>query len=185
MVRSGTTATVTLLRDGTELAVGSVGDSRALICRGGETICLTDDHHPTRHDELQRIESCTGWVDQKFSIPRVNGRLAMTRSLGDFDVKPYGVISTPETALLKIDHREDAFLELHSDGVSHVMSGNEIGFIVRMCSDPEEAANALTSCALQYGAEDNVTSLVVPLRAWRKFCSINVTKNNIMRINCI
>jgi protein phosphatase 1K len=118
-------------------------------------------------------------------MPRVNGRLAMTRSLGDFDVKPYGVIATPETTLLKIDHRVDAFLELHTDGVSHVMSGNELGFIARMCSDPDQAANALTSCALQYGTEDNVTAVVVPLGAWGKFCSSNFTKNNIMRINCI
>lgn len=127
-----------------------------------------------------------GRVDLELSIPRVNGRLAMTRSLGDFDVKPYGVIATPETVSLKIDHQNDAFLELHTDGMSHVMTGNEIGFIVRMCSDPEEAANTLTSCALQYGANDNVTSLIVPLRAWGKFCARNVTKStNIMRVNCI
>lgn len=185
MARCGTTATVTLLRDGTELAVASVGDSRALLCRNGETLCLTDDHHPSRKDEVERIKSHGGWIDKNFSIPRVNGRLAMTRSLGDFDVKPYGVIPTPETVLLKIDHQNDAFLELHTDGVSHVITGNEIGFIVRMCSDPMEATNSLTSCALQYGAEDNVTSVVVPLRAWRKYCAQNYIKNSIMRINCI
>lgn len=29
-------------------------------------------------------------------ILQVNGRLAMTRSIGDFDLKPYGVTSVPE-----------------------------------------------------------------------------------------
>lgn len=183
----GTTATVTLLRDGSELAIASVGDSRALLCRDGETMCLTDDHHPVRGDEHERILSHKGWIDwESPHIPRVNGRLAMTRSLGDFDVKPYGVIATPETVVLKVDHQSDAFLELHTDGISHVMSSTEIGFLVRICSDPDQAANTLTSCALQYGTEDNVTSIVVPLGAWRKFCSSNYfMMNNIMRINCI
>lgn len=175
-----------MLRDGSELAVASVGDSRALLCRNGEAMCLTNDHHPVRGDEHERILSHNGWVDWESShIPRVNGRLAMTRSLGDFDVKPYGVIATPETTVLKVDHQSDAFLELHTDGVSHVMSSTELGFIVRMCSDPEQAANTLTSCSLQYGTEDNVTSIVVPLGAWGKFCSHNFMRNNLMRINCI
>lgn len=50
----GTTATVALLRDGIELVVGSVGDSRALLCRKGKARKLTDDHTPERKDEKHR-----------------------------------------------------------------------------------------------------------------------------------
>ncbi len=50
----GTTATVALLRDGIELVVGSVGDSRALMCRKGKVRNLTDDHTPERKDEKHR-----------------------------------------------------------------------------------------------------------------------------------
>jgi protein phosphatase 1K len=51
---AGSTATVALLRDGIELVVASVGDSRAMLCRKGKALKLTDDHHPDRKDEKER-----------------------------------------------------------------------------------------------------------------------------------
>lgn len=56
----GTTATVALLRDGIELVVGSVGDSRAMLCRKGEVYPLTSDHTPERKDEKQRYRRYLG-----------------------------------------------------------------------------------------------------------------------------
>lgn len=50
----GTTATVALLRDGIELVVGSVGDSRAMLCRKNKAVKLTVDHTPDRKDEKER-----------------------------------------------------------------------------------------------------------------------------------
>lgn len=50
----GTTATVALLRDGIELVVASVGDSRAMLCRKGKALKLTVDHTPERKDEKER-----------------------------------------------------------------------------------------------------------------------------------
>lgn len=43
-----------LLRDGIELVVGSVGDSRAMLCRKGKAVKLTVDHTPERKDEKER-----------------------------------------------------------------------------------------------------------------------------------
>lgn len=51
---AGTTATVALLRDGVELVVGSVGDSRAMLCRNGKANKLTTDHTPDCEDERHR-----------------------------------------------------------------------------------------------------------------------------------
>lgn len=53
-VNAGTTATVALLRDGIELVVASVGDSRAMLCRKGMALKLTVDHTPERKDEKDR-----------------------------------------------------------------------------------------------------------------------------------
>ena len=89
----GTTATVALLRDGTDLTVASVGDSSALICRMGDAVSLTNAHHPTREDELQRITSLNGWIDWGFDA-MVNGKLAMTRSIDHFRVPPGLCIKT-------------------------------------------------------------------------------------------
>lgn len=54
LLSSGTTATVALLRDGIELVVASVGDSRALLCRKGKVMKLTIDHTPERKEEKER-----------------------------------------------------------------------------------------------------------------------------------
>lgn len=54
MVSAGSTATVALLRDGIELVVGSVGDSRAMLCRKAKALKLTSDHTPERKDEKER-----------------------------------------------------------------------------------------------------------------------------------
>ncbi|XP_073795540.1 protein phosphatase Mn(2+)-dependent 1K isoform X2 [Danio rerio] len=62
----GTTATVALLRDGIELVVGSVGDSRALLCRKGKSRKLTDDHTPERKDEKH---SCSTLTTPSWSSP--------------------------------------------------------------------------------------------------------------------
>lgn len=54
VVSAGSTATVALLRDGIELVVGSVGDSRAMLCRKAKALKLTSDHTPERKDEKER-----------------------------------------------------------------------------------------------------------------------------------
>lgn len=56
VLNCGTTATVALLRDGIELVVASVGDSRALLCRKGKPVKLTIDHTPERKEEKQRYD---------------------------------------------------------------------------------------------------------------------------------
>lgn len=178
VLHCGTTATVALLKDGTDLTVASVGDSGALICRLGEAVSLTNAHHPTREEEQQRIDLFNGWIDWGLNSPKVNGRLAMTRSIGDFHLKPYGVIATPEIQQLKLDHKTDSFIVLHTDGVSHVMSDKEITDVVRTCPDAEHAANILTSCAIQYGSEDNITAVVIPLRLWPKNYTQRVKKEH-------
>lgn len=60
---SGTTATVCLLRNGNELALGHVGDSRAILFRDGQAIRMTTDHDPEyNHTEKERIIECKGFI---------------------------------------------------------------------------------------------------------------------------
>uniref|UniRef100_A0A671LAI4 protein-serine/threonine phosphatase n=2 Tax=Sinocyclocheilus anshuiensis TaxID=1608454 RepID=A0A671LAI4_9TELE len=165
----GTTATVALLRDGIELVVASVGDSRALLCRKGKARKLTDDHTPERKDEKHRIRQSGGLVTwNSVGQANVNGRLAMTRSIGDFDLKKSGVIAEPETTLTLLQHAHDSFLVLTTDGINFSMTNQEICDVINQCHDPTEAANVIAEQALQYGSGDNSTVIVVPFGAWGK-----------------
>lgn len=165
----GTTATVALLRDGIELVVGSVGDSRALLCRKGKVRKLTDDHTPERKDEKQRIRRSGGFVSwNSVGQANVNGRLAMTRSIGDFDLKKSGVIAQPDTTRTLLQHAHDSFLVLTTDGINFIMTNQEICDVISQCHDPNEAANIIAEQALQYGSEDNSTIIIVPFGAWGK-----------------
>lgn len=69
-INAGTTSTVALLRDGIELVVGSVGDSRAMLCRKGKALKLTVDHTPERKDEKERyrdvVSSATSFTQSVY-----------------------------------------------------------------------------------------------------------------------
>ncbi|KAM3928044.1 protein phosphatase Mn(2+)-dependent 1K-like [Leptodactylus fuscus] len=176
LLNCGTTATVALLRDGIELVVASVGDSRALLCRKGKPVRLTIDHTPERKEEKQRIRDCGGFVAwNSLGQPHVNGRLAMTRSIGDLDLKSVGVIAEPETKRIKLHHGDDSFLVLTTDGINFIVNSQEICDIINHCHDPREAAQVLTEQAIQYGAEDNSTAIIVPFGAWGKHKSSEVS----------
>ncbi|NP_001085111.1 protein phosphatase 1K, mitochondrial isoform X1 [Xenopus laevis] len=176
LLTCGTTATVALLRDGIELVVASVGDSRALLCRRGKPFKLTIDHTPERKEEKLRIKKSGGFVTwNSLGQPNVNGRLAMTRSIGDLDLKSMGVIAEPETKRVKLQHTDDGFLVLTTDGINFIVNSQEICDIINQCHDPKEAAQVLTEQAIQYGTEDNSTAIVVPFGAWGKHKSSEVS----------
>ncbi|XP_041841183.1 protein phosphatase 1K, mitochondrial [Melanotaenia boesemani] len=165
----GTTATVAMLRDGVELVVGSVGDSRAMLCRKGRAKKLTKDHTPDRKDERQRIQRSGGFLTwNSVGQANVNGRLAMTRSIGDFHLKSSGIIAEPETQRVTVKHADDSFLALTTDGINFLLSDQEICDIINKCQDPTEAADVIAQQALQYGSEDNSTIVIIPLGAWGK-----------------
>ncbi|XP_054156164.1 protein phosphatase 1K, mitochondrial-like [Oppia nitens] len=167
---SGTTATVCLLRNGIELVVGHCGDSRALLCRNGQVMRLTNDHNANVKAEKERIVKSHGFIkNDSLGVGLVNGRLAMTRSIGDLDLKPYGVIALPDTRSIEIKHGKDAFVILTSDGINYVMSDQEVVDAVQSCGQPSEAAQFVTDQALHYACQDNATALVVPFGAWGKY----------------
>lgn len=168
--QAGSTATVCLLRDGIELAIGHVGDSRAILCREGFAIRLSEDHVPDNHREKARIQGNGGMVSHNSQgVWQVNGRLSMTRSLGDIELKKYGVTADPFIATKNLKHGKDAFLVLTTDGVNFVLNDQELIDIICCCSTPQEAASFVTDQALQFGSEDNSTAVVIPLGAWGKY----------------
>ena len=81
--QAGCTATVVLLT-GNEIYCANAGDSRSVMCEKNNAIELSYDHKPDLPEERGRIIKAGGEVVDG----RVNGMLALSRAIGDFDYKP-------------------------------------------------------------------------------------------------
>ena len=83
MKSTGTTATV-LFRTQMALILANVGDSRAILSNGTHApIQLSIDHVASNEAEEERIKRLGGFVSSVGGTQRVNGTLAVSRSLGD------------------------------------------------------------------------------------------------------
>lgn len=116
------------------LVVANAGDSRAVLCRAGAAIALSQDHKPNLPGERRRIEAAGGSVQA--SGPgqwRVNGNLNLSRALGDLEYKkdksrkPEAQIicSTPDVTTHQ-RNQADEFLIICCDGVWDMKSNQEV-----------------------------------------------------------
>ncbi|XP_027363656.1 probable protein phosphatase 2C 33 [Abrus precatorius] len=157
---SGTTA-VTLLKQGHDLVIANIGDSRAVLGTldlQGSLIAvqLTTDLKPNLPREAERIRICKGRVFALENEPRIarvwlpnvdSPGLAMARAFGDFCLKDFGVISVPDVSYHRLTE-EDQFVVLATDGVWDVLSNQEVVSIV--ASTPRYcAARILVESAVQ------------------------------------
>lgn len=167
---TGSTAVVGLLVDGQYLSVANVGDSKALLCRDGLPIELSVAHSPEHDSEAQRVEAAGGWIDWDSKLkPMVNGRLSITRSFGNMMLKPMIVPCEPHVQHEILDPFTDSFLVLCSDGVTHTVTDAQILYVLNQHDNAGDAAEDLATSAQQFGSDDDITAIVVPLDSWRCF----------------
>ncbi|KAL6214655.1 hypothetical protein ACLB2K_014087 [Fragaria x ananassa] len=136
---------------------------------------LTRDHHPNRDDERVRVETAGGYVLEWGGVPRVNGELAISRAIGDFSFKRYGVTSAPELTDWQPLTVNDTYLVAASDGVFEKMSLQDVcdllwevrSFNPRRSDLSSSCSYSLADCivdtAFEKGSRDNVAAVVVPL----------------------
>lgn len=122
-------------------------DSKAPIagtCADGQSILeLTRDHHPDREDEKRRVEGAGGFVSDYGGIPRVNGELAVSRSIGDHAFKKFGVSAEPEwTGWLKIGSNA-SHLVVATDGVFERLTTLEVCNVVSAVMSGTDVSIAL------------------------------------------
>ena len=99
------------------LALANLGDSRAVLCRGGRAVQLLADQTAERADERARVAAAGGEVSVRAGGWRVGAAgLAVTRSVGDADAKAQGVSAVAETADTALGEG-DTFLILATDGL--------------------------------------------------------------------
>jgi protein phosphatase len=150
---------------GREAIVGSVGDSRAYLVRGGDVTQLTADH--TRVGEMVRMRLLS-----QEEASRHPARSQLTRSLGADPGVQVDLTRTP------IDEHDA--LVLCSDGLWDLVSRGELAEATSAGGGPATAvaaAETMVELALKRGAPDNVTAVVVlitssapiPAAAGRRF----------------
>lgn len=159
----GCTANIAMIH-GNRIFVGNAGDSRAIVVQtGGYAHVMSIDHKPERLDEQERIRKLGGEV-LYYGRWRVQGVLAVSRSIGDCNLNPY-VTCEPEILEKKIEE-EDEYLVLASDGLWDVMSNEQVAKVVLANASQafEKIAKYLCNEAVLLGTQDNVTCIVVDLK---------------------
>lgn len=166
------------------------GDSRAIACNQNLIAeSLTLDHKPECPLERQRIKKLGGTVTiEKGDVARINGVLAVSRSIGDFDQKQF------------VEHKPDIthnicnykFIVVATDGLWDVMTNQQVvDFVLNeifdnsgiMLSDitrksENNVASKLAEEAIRLGSEDNITVIVqfldVKQENYLKYCELNI-----------
>ncbi|RDD37827.1 Protein phosphatase 1A [Trichoplax sp. H2] len=165
--KSGTTAVVVVVTP-THIIFGNCGDSRGILCRSNEVNFATEDHKPFKPRERQRIERAGGSV----VLQRVNGSLAVSRALGDFEYKCNSELSqldqlvSPEPDVMSIARDpKDEFIVLACDGIWDVMNNTDVANFVRsrlaITNDLEEICNEVLNTCLAKGSKDNMSIILI------------------------
>ncbi|XP_068194928.1 protein phosphatase 1A [Antennarius striatus] len=166
--RSGSTA-VGVMISSSHIYFINCGDSRGLLSRGGAVHFFTQDHKPSNPLEKERIQNAGGSV----MIQRVNGSLAVSRALGDFDYKcvhgkgPTEQLVSPEPEVYAIERcdAEDEFIILACDGIWDVMANEELCDFVRsrleVTEDLERVSNEIVDTCLYKGSRDNMSVVLI------------------------
>ncbi|KIJ54938.1 hypothetical protein M422DRAFT_153371, partial [Sphaerobolus stellatus SS14] len=174
---SGCTAVAALVTYDNKVYVANAGDSRSIISVKGEAKPLSYDHKPMNEVETSRITAAGGYIE----FGRVNGNLALSRAIGDFEFKknfslsPERQIITADPDIIKHDiTEEDEFLILACDGIWDCLSSQQVVDAVRrlihdgkdlpdICNEVMEICLAPDSTSNNGIGCDNMTVLIVAL----------------------
>jgi len=168
--RSGSTSVCVLISPSRYYFI-NCGDSRALLCRKGQVHFATADHKPCNPKERERIQKAGGSV----MIQRVNGSLAVSRALGDYEYKnvndkgPTEQLVSPEPDITAVDrnYKDDQFLILACDGIFDVSANEELSSYVLsrllVTDNLTTICNDVVDLSLSKGSRDNMTLILLAL----------------------
>ena len=141
------------------LYCANVGDSSCvLVCKeNGKKISYDDK--ATDPNEMKRIESENG----KVIDDRLNGILAISRGIGDFDLKNKGLSNEPHLYKCLIDEDVD-YCVIASDGVWDVLTPEDIYRITKHEKNTDIIVENIVNEAIEKGSEDNISCIVICLK---------------------
>ncbi|MGZ3599550.1 MAG: protein phosphatase 2C domain-containing protein [Ktedonobacterales bacterium] len=145
----GSTLVAALLFDDTAYVLNA-GDSRGYLLDGKQFRRITTDHSLVE----QLVAGGLVTPEERYSHPQRN---QIYRSLGDESEMQFDLF----TQKLQPGMR----LLLCSDGLWEMVRDDELARILGEAGDPQEACDELVRAANQQGGEDNVTAVVIEVRA--------------------
>ncbi len=140
----GTTLIITVLKN-RKLYIGHVGDSRVYIIKEDSIEKITWDH--SFIEELVKNGSIT--KDEAINHPKKN---LITRAVG---CEPELQVDTYE-----LEVKEEYVVLLCTDGLTNMLSEDEIFEIINKNEEPQNACDTLVQNANNNGGEDNITVIV-------------------------
>jgi len=168
---SGCTANTAMITPN-HIICANAGDSRCILARDQSVIEMSKDHKPSDKEENDRITKAGGLVQFK----RVDGDLAVSRALGDFQYKTSDelppeqqkVSCEPDIKIVDRDNSKDEALILACDGLWDVFSNGEAADELRAIfasgeSSALKIAEEMIDLALEKNSKDNISAVVVKL----------------------
>lgn len=184
--KSGSTAVACLVSP-THNYLINCGDSRSIICSDNKIALCTADHKPINPIERERIHNAGGSV----MIQRVNGSLAVSRALGDFEYKCVEgrgpceqlVSPEPEVYVCERNSEKDEFVVLACDGIWDVMSNEDLKEFLharlKVTNDLVRISNEVLDMCLSKGSRDNMSIVIVTFPGAPKMVPEEVEKDKI------
>jgi protein phosphatase len=144
----GTTVSAMLVQGG-RVVISHIGDSRIYLLRSGELSQISTDHtFVQRLVDAGRITAEEAMVHPRRSV--------LMRVLGDVE-------SSPEIDSMVLDTRAGDRWMLCSDGLSGVVSFDDLHELMSADAGAKQIADRLVKASLDGGAPDNVTVVVVDI----------------------
>lgn len=145
----GTTLTMALIV-GSHAVLGHVGDSRAYHVRDGRLVQVTEDHSVVA--ELVK----SGGISQSEAEAHPY-RNYLTRALG--------TAKEVQADVYRVDLAPGEGLLLCTDGLTGVLTDDEISHMMQQFHDPSECVAHLIEMANERGGPDNITAILAIMEA--------------------
>jgi PPM family protein phosphatase len=147
MKNMGTTVVMAVWRKGTEMHVAGVGDSRCYLLRGGAVQQLTTDHSLAQ--ALVEAKTISAAEAKEHRFKNVLWKYLGSKEVGE----------GPDVNVIQVQPG-DRFV-LCTDGLSGVVSDEQLLEFVSKQADMQACAEGLGQLALDAGSRDNVSVIMI------------------------
>ena len=167
-IYSGSTMTGVLITP-MHLFFINLGNLRTLLAQNGRLEFLTKHHVPSCEAERIRIHRAGGRIMSNY----INGRLQVTRSLGNFDMKRNSTLphteqiisAEPEVTMIPRKGINDDFIVISNRGINQIISNRELMNLIAHGFTLGKSIKQLTEEIIEHclgkGSRENLSLIII------------------------